>query len=150
MVHAPNAWAIWVQIYKPWRDVRSWREACTWTTDPICFNLPQNIISSLVLKVMSRQLGKFLKFYYTTSRCLKITEKVSFNITSEASYFYILSGQKLIKNAKNGEFLKTWILRPNSVTRQVSFNRTKIGGKCQNSQIQMRHFWVFLKQCANW
>ena len=27
-----------------------------------------------------------------------------------------------------------------SVTRQVSFNRTKIGGKCQNSKIQMRHF----------
>ena len=44
------------------------------------------------------------------SQCLKITEKVSFNIASEASYVYILSGQKLIKNAKNGhfgEFLKT-------------------------------------------
>ena len=35
---------------------------------------------------------------------LKITEKVSFNIASGASYFYILSGQKLIKNAKNGPF----------------------------------------------
>ena len=30
-----------------------------------------------------------------------------------------------------GEFLKTRSLRSNSVTRQVSFNRTKIGGKCQ-------------------
>ena len=43
-------------------------------------------------------------------KSLKITEKVSFNIASEASYVYILSGQKLIKNAKNvhfGEFLKT-------------------------------------------
>ena len=28
------------------------------------------------------------------ARCLKITEKVSFNIASEASYDYILSGQK--------------------------------------------------------
>ena len=28
---------------------------------------------------------------------MKITEKVSFNIESEASYVYILSGQKLIK-----------------------------------------------------
>ena len=36
------------------------------------------------------------------ARCLKITEKVSFNIASEASYAYILSGQKLINNAKNG------------------------------------------------
>ena len=32
------------------------------------------------------------------TRGLKITEKVSFNIASEASYVYILSGQKLIKN----------------------------------------------------
>ena len=35
------------------------------------------------------------------ARCLKITEKVSFNIASEASYVYILSGQKLVQNAKN-------------------------------------------------
>ena len=35
---------------------------------------------------------------------MKITEKVSFNIASEASYVYILSGQKFIKNAKNGSF----------------------------------------------
>ena len=38
------------------------------------------------------------------ARCLKITEKVSFNIASEASHVYILIGQKLIKNAKNGSF----------------------------------------------
>ena len=38
------------------------------------------------------------------TQCLKITEKVSFNIASEASYAYILSGQKLIKNAKNVSF----------------------------------------------
>ena len=37
------------------------------------------------------------------SRCLKITEKVSFNIASEASYVSILSGQKLMDNF--GEFL---------------------------------------------
>ena len=44
------------------------------------------------------------------AQCLKITEKVSFNIASEASYIYIFSGQKFIKNAKNAqfcEFLKT-------------------------------------------
>ena len=38
-------------------------------------------------------------------RWLKITEKVSFNIASEASYVYILSGQKFIKNAKNWSIL---------------------------------------------
>ena len=40
------------------------------------------------------------------ARCLKITEKVSFNIASEASNVYILSGQKFIKNAENGQFLR--------------------------------------------
>ena len=69
-------------------------------------------------------------------------------IASEASYVYILSGQKMIKNAKNGPFrrvFETWSLRSNSVTRQVSFNRTKIGGKCQNSNAT---FWVIFKQCV--
>ena len=32
---------------------------------------------------------------------LKTTEKISFNIASDASYFYNLRGQKFIKNAKN-------------------------------------------------
>ena len=47
----------------------------------------------------------------TYTQCLKITEKVSFNIASVASYVYILGRQKLIKNAKKmvhfGEFMKT-------------------------------------------
>ena len=51
---------------------------------------------------------------------------------------------ELIKNAKKtvhfGEFLKSWSFLSNSVTRHVSFNRTKFGGKCQNSKIQLRHF----------
>ena len=55
----------------------------------------------------ARQISKneirFLKdghcILYST-QCLKITEKVAFNIASEASYVYILSGQKFIKNAK--------------------------------------------------
>ena len=68
---------------------------------------------------------------------LKIQEKVSFNMAREASYIYIMSGQKLMKVAKNGQ---TWNLRSNSVTRQVNFNKTKIDEKCQNSKIQMRHF----------
>ena len=38
------------------------------------------------------------------AQCLKIAEKVTFNIASEASYVYTLSGQKFIKNAKNGPF----------------------------------------------
>ena len=50
-------------------------------------------------------ISKYVLTTRTSARCLKITEKVSFNIASEASYVYILSGQKLIKNAKNGSFL---------------------------------------------
>ena len=80
----------------------------------------------------------------TIARCLKITEKVSFNIASKASYVYIiLSGRKFIKNAKNGPIwgvFENLSLRSNIATRQVSFNMTKISGKCQNSKIQMRHF----------
>ena len=43
-----------------------------------------------------------------------------------------------------GEFLKTWSLRSNSVTREVNFNRTKIGGTYRNSNAT---FWVIFKQC---
>ena len=46
-----------------------------------------------------------------------------------------------------GEFLKKWSLRSNSVTRQVSFNRTKIGEKCQKSKNSNATFWVIFKQC---
>ena len=45
-----------------------------------------------------------MKSYIT--QCLKITQKVSFNIASEASYVYILSGKKLNKNTKNNQFWK--------------------------------------------
>ena len=80
----------------------------------------------------------------------KSKKKVAFNIASEASYVYILSGQKFIKNAKNGPIwwvLKTKSLRSNSVTRKVIFHRSKIGGKCQNWTIEMRHFgWFCLIQ----
>ena len=42
------------------------------------------------------------------AQCLKITEKVSFNIEREASYVYILTRQKLIKNAKIGPFWRVF------------------------------------------
>ena len=48
------------------------------------------------------------------SQCLKIIEKVSFSFK-----FFILSGQKFIKNAKNGQF--EILKRSNSVTRQARF-----------------------------
>ena len=44
----------------------------------------------------------------TKSRWLKITEKVSFNIVSEARFVYFLTGQKFIKNAKNSPFRRVF------------------------------------------
>ena len=40
-----------------------------------------------------------------TTQCLKILEKVSFNIASEASYVYI-NGQKFIKMVNFASFFK--------------------------------------------
>ena len=54
-----------------------------------------------------------------------------------------LSYLKMVKMVNFGEFLKIWSLRSNSVTRQVSFYRTKSGGKCQNTKIKMPHFEWF-------
>ena len=48
-----------------------------------------------------------------------------------------------------GEFLKIWSLRSNSVTRQISFNRTKIGGKCQNKINSNVTFWGIFEYCAH-
>ena len=56
------------------------------------------------------------------TQCLKITEKVSINIASEASYYF--SRQKFIEKAK-----KWCILRSNSATIHFIL---KVGEKCQN------------------
>ena len=45
---------------------------------------------------------KYRKKLHNTTQCLKSIEKVAFNIASEASYVYILSGIEFFKNAKNG------------------------------------------------
>ena len=82
-----------------------------------------------------------------------MTEKVSSNITNEASYVCILNWEKLIEKCQKfvhfGEFLKICSLRSISVTRQVTFNKTKIGGKCQNSETSNATFWVIFKQCES-
>ena len=44
----------------------------------------------------------------TDSQCVKIKEKVSFNIASEVSYVYIFGRQKFIKNAKNANLASFW------------------------------------------
>ena len=73
------------------------------------------------------------------TQCLKITEKVAFNIASEASYVNILSRQKLIKNAKNSQFwrvFENFCLRWNQsiLIGQKSVKNAKI------QKLKMRHF----------
>ena len=47
---------------------------------------------------------KWVPTEFQGKKSLKIAQKVACNIASEASYVYILSGRKFIKNAKNGPF----------------------------------------------
>ena len=46
-----------------------------------------------------------------------------------------------------GEFLKIWSLRSNSVTRQVSFNRTKIGGNAKIKKLKCNILSNFQMWC---
>ena len=49
---------------------------------------------------------------------------------------------KLIKNAKNSPFWRVF-WKPKACGQTVLPERTKIGGTCQSSKIQMRHFDIF-------
>ena len=71
-------------------------------------------------------------------RCLKFTEKVSFNVASEASYVYYLSGQKLIKDAKNDPIWRVFEnLKQCYQTGQKMVENAKIAT-----------FWVIFNDCA--
>ena len=64
----------------------------------------------------------------------------------EPSYVYILSGQKLLKSAKNGSFWRVFDklkLAVKQCYQTGQFNRSKIGGKLKNAT-----FWVIFKHCV--
>ena len=71
---------------------------------------------------------------WQSSRCLIITEKVSFNI---ASYVYILSGQKLIKNAKKWSSLASFC-NPKACGQTVLPDRSVLIGQklVENAKIK--------------
>ena len=54
--------------------------------------------------VFQSAISSFGMAFKTSSQCLKFTEKVAFNIASEASYVYILRGQKFLKMPKMVNF----------------------------------------------
>ena len=59
------------------------------------------------------------------------------------STFTIWVHKSSLKMVNLANFLYNYSLRSNSVTKQVNFNRTKIGSKCQ--KIQMRLLMFFCK-----
>ena len=82
------------------------------------------------------------------AQCLKITQKVAFNITSEASYFYTFSGQKFIKNAKK-RFILAIFWKLENCGQIVLPDRSLLVGQklvenAKNWKIKMRHFLVIL------
>ena len=90
---------------------------------------------------------------------LKITEKVSFNIASKASFVYILSRQKFIENTKNGQFcqfLKCDILsnfqtmctvtkRKSDYSQKYYAKNVKVG----RTLIQLLYLWAFFREETN-
>ena len=68
---------------------------------------------------------------------MKITEKIAFNIASEASYVYILSGQKFIENAN---FEKPEVYGQTELPDKSLLIEQKL---MENAKIQMRHFVYF-------
>ena len=106
------------------------------------------ILCQIVILLQFRSISSSLLLTLNTmfQNCRK--SLISQSQQCERSELRLHFGQKLIKNAKNGqfgEFLKNWSWRSNSATRQVNFNETKIGWKCQNSNAT---FWVIFKQCV--
>ena len=83
-------------------------------------------------------------FENVSTQCLKIIEKVSFNNASEASYIYILSGQKLIKNAKKCPILVSF-WKPEACGQTVLPDRSVLIRQklVENAKIQMRYFELF-------
>ena len=75
----------------------------------------------------------------TSTHCVKITEKVSFNIVSEAATFTF----EWMKNAKNGPIWQ--VLKPTACSlTELPDGSVIIGQKlvenAKNGKIQLRHF----------
>ena len=112
------------------------RMRCAVKTSSRFFNWKRQFLIARRWSLSNEQLQKTrldVQPILTFTRCLKITEKVSFNIASEASYVYILSGQKIIKNAKNGQFWRVFENLKLAVKQCYQTCQIKIGQKCQNS-----------------
>ena len=78
------------------------------------------------------------------TQCLKVTEKVAFNIASEASYVYILSRQKFMKNAPKWSILASF-WKPEACGQTVLPDRSiLIGQKLVENTIVEEVKWNIL------
>ena len=109
--------------------------------NPIDNQVSNDLIIVITISQL-KQSFKFIKKSLKKAQCLKITEKVSFNIASVASYVYILSGQKF---TKNGPICASF-WKPEACGQTVLPDRSiSIGQKLvKKTKIQMRHFEWFL------
>ena len=90
------------------RDKLALSEKCPNINLPNTKQLKSKSVTHIMVAHLSLSLTLAIIKNHPFSWCLKITGKVSFNIASEASYVYIFSGQKLIKNTKNGPFWRVF------------------------------------------
>ena len=88
-------------------------------------------ISTLVLKKSN------------SSQCLKITEKVAFNIASEASNVYILSGQ-------NRQITFNWKKLMKNAKIQITFVHSKCNCSLLTRNVECDFFCDFPTVCRSW
>ena len=72
------------------------------------YNFSKLFSNGMLLRQMSLVSSVTWTIFWGEHSVWKSQKKVSFNIASEASYVYILNGQKFIKNAKNGLILQVF------------------------------------------
>ena len=71
-------------------------------------------------------------------------KKIAFDIASESSYVYILSGQKLIENAKKGQFGRVFENLKLSVKQcYQTYRSLLIGQKLVENTTKERKFFYF-------
>ena len=86
---------------------------------------------------------------------MKITEKVSFNIESEASYVYILSGQKLLKKCQKLSILAS-IWKPEACGQAVLPDRLVLIVQKMVESAKIQKFFkcdilsTFQTMCSRW
>ena len=125
----------------------------TFETIPQCFKITQRSLIFITSKWnMFVDFQKFnlpifgikIQTFETIPQCFKITQVSFYNF--KMKYIFCLFHAK---SCKMRLFEPLWYgfkclnfhaKNRQKITRQLSLNRTQIGGKCQISKIQMRHF----------